>query len=123
MTILGLPSRVIRAAARLLVLSIAVSSTGLLLHGDAPHDSDCDPLVIVHDASQHRVTADAPSSTDHTGEHCAACHFARAFRSPQLAASGVPALSAGPRLAAASIRAPRLQLVPRLPVRAPPSLA
>ena len=52
------------------------------LHGGG-HDPDCDPAVLLHDASQHRVTA-ATSNQDVHADHCVACHL---FRSSRLGAT------------------------------------
>jgi hypothetical protein len=116
--VLGLSRRVLRVAARTLLLALSVMMLGPVVHG--AHDDQCDPVVVVHDASQHHVQAPASSSSA-PGDHCVACHFARASRGfASWEPSGLTAFAAGVlmyhhdgQLIAAPSSVP-------LPARAPP---
>ena len=121
--LLGLSPGLMRHTARLLLLALSVTTLGPALHG--VHDTDCDPLVIVHDESQHHFTA--ASSSDNggpPGEHCVACHFLRTSRGPvSWEPSGLHALTSGNllyhsdgQLVAAPAASPQ-------PARAPPAIA
>jgi hypothetical protein len=66
------------AVARTLIVLTAWLSVAPALHG-GDHDRDCDPAVLVHDASQHRISA-ASSGTDIHSDHCVACHLFRSSR-------------------------------------------
>lgn len=93
--VLGLSSGVLRGSARLLLLALSVTMLGPVLHG--VHDTDCDPLVVLHDARQHHFAAPTPND-DGTGssEHCVACHFLRTSRGPaSWELSGLQALLSG----------------------------
>ena len=116
---LGLSQRAMRASARALLVALSLGVFGPLLHG--AHAEQCDPVVVVHDASQHRVQAPAPDRSVPGGDHCVACHFARASRGPAAwEQSGVSVLADGVllfhhdgQLLTATSAAP-------LPARAPP---
>jgi hypothetical protein len=117
--VLGLRRRVLRLAARLLLFALSVTTFGPVVHG--AHDDQCDPVVVLHDASQHHVQAPLQDDAIPGGDHCVACHFARASRGPAAwEPSGLTALTAGVllyhhdgQLIAAPSAAP-------LPARAPP---
>jgi hypothetical protein len=91
-----------------------------LLHDDAD-DAICNPAVVVHDASAHRIGAAGTSLPD--PQHCVLCHALQSLR----------AISGSVRFAAPSVDAhlsatvafDRLAalLVSSRPARAPPSLA
>ena len=93
--LLGMPLGLLRASARLLLLALSVTTLGPVLHG--VHDADCDPIVVIHDESQHHFTAptsDAGGTAN--GEHCVACHFLRTSRGPvSWEPSGLHALRSG----------------------------
>ena len=79
--LLGLPSGLMRASARLLLLALSVTTLGPVLHG--VHDTDCEPVVIVHNESEHRFSAASPNvDSSAGGDHCVACHFLRTSRGP-----------------------------------------
>ncbi len=104
----------------LLVLSLA---TVEMPHAaGAHHDSDCDIVVVAHDASAHRVDA-GDLAQPARPEHCLACHWGRSFR-PGVESSALKA----PVLEATVAVAPDPSSIPsRAPVaqpslRAPPAL-
>ena len=119
--LLGLPSGLVRAAARLLVVALSVTTVGPVMH--ELHDAELQS-VVVHDESQHHFQA-APTAPDAPGtHHCVACHFVRTSHgAASWVAAGLAALAAGTRLVdsdgllvAAAFASPR-------PARAPPVLA
>jgi hypothetical protein len=70
-------------AVALVVLLVGVS-LGPLVHAGVGHDADCSPVIVVHDAVQHRIGAtpvDQEGLPD--GEHCLICHLFRSSRSSQ----------------------------------------
>lgn len=79
--LLGLPPRLLRATARLLVLAMSVGALGPMLHG--VHTEDCEPPFVVHDETAHHLQASLPDAFSPAGVgHCVACHFARSSRGP-----------------------------------------
>jgi hypothetical protein len=123
MTILCPAARLRGGLARLLVVALVVSSAAPLLHDEQRHDTDCDPVLIVHDASQHRIVADEPRQPVESGEHCSACHWARALRSLHLDVAGSPPRVAGTLLAWPTLTSRISRFDLRVPARAPPSVA
>jgi hypothetical protein len=104
-----------------LIVLTAWLSVAPALHGGG-HDQDCDPAVLFHDASQHRLTA-ASTRTDVTpGDHCVACHL---FRGSRHAASwrflpqGLDRRSLNVQIDTAAVST--REALP-LPARAPPAL-
>jgi hypothetical protein len=93
--VLGMSTGVLRASAQLLLLALSVATLGPVLHG--VHDTDCDPVVVLHDESQHHFAAATPDDGG-TGsaEHCVACHFLRTSRGPvSWEPNGLQALPSG----------------------------
>jgi hypothetical protein len=120
--LLGLSSTLIRATARILVLTLSVTTLGPVLHGS--HDEELQAPVGTHDESQHHLqAAHGLDQGPLDSEHCVACHFVRSSRGPvSWEPAGVVAFAPGPRLvqvdgvlAAAPAAAPT-------PSRAPPVL-
>lgn len=93
--VLGLSPWLLATSARALVLSLSVAALGPILHG--VHDDVCETAVVVHDESQHHIqSARTSESGPRDGDHCVACHFARASRGPVAwEPSGVAALADG----------------------------
>jgi hypothetical protein len=110
------------AVSQALIVLTAWLSVAPALHGGG-HDQDCDPAILFHDASNHRLTASSTGTDSAPGDHCVACHL---FRSSRHAASwrflpqGLDghSLDGQSDTAAITIRA----ALP-LPARAPPALA
>jgi hypothetical protein len=120
--ILGLSARLMRLAARTLLLSLSVATLGPVLHG--VHDDRCDEPLVAHGAGQHYMQAAGADATRASGEdHCVACHFARASRGPAaweptgltVLVDGVLLYHSDGQLVAAPFATPR-------PARAPPLL-
>jgi hypothetical protein len=85
-------------ASALIVLTASLS-LGPILHG-AGHDADCDPIVVVHDSSQHAFRSTEPAESDAlpSHDHCVTCHLFRISRlspeaSPVHATDSVRALA------------------------------
>lgn len=118
--LLGVPVPVLRLAARLLLVALTVTTVGPALHG--VHDTDCDPVVVLHDESQHHFAA-APQAADHPagGDHCVACHFLRTSRGPgSWEPSGLQILTSGNLLHDSDGRLDASRSVSPQPARAPP---
>jgi hypothetical protein len=92
------------------------------LHGGG-HDQDCDPAVLVHDASQHRLTAGAPVTDLGTGDHCVACHLLRSSRQAGAWRFIPQALDGGSLHLQINSDATATREALPLPARAPPVLA
>lgn len=107
---------------RLMVVVMAVVSLGPLVHHDPGHDPDCDPLLILHDESQHRFTSASAAGTPSPADHCAVCHWGRSFRGP-VRWTSLSAPHPDARLAVdhAVDRAPAAPPLPLVPARAPPT--
>src|SRR5688572_10950057 len=92
---LGLAPAVLRAGARLLVLTLSVVALGPMLHG--VHAEACDPAFVLHDEAEHHFQAAPADPTGFPGgEHCVACHFARSSRSPvSWVSTGLASLATG----------------------------
>jgi hypothetical protein len=120
--LLGIPASVLRVSARVLLVAMSVSALGPAAH--EIHEDDCEPIFVLHDESQHHVQSRTSPDDELPGDHCVACHFARASRGPvSWERTGLSALDAGVllyhsdgELRAAPSSAP-------LPARAPPALA
>jgi hypothetical protein len=122
-TLLGLSATVIRATARLLVLTLSVTTIGPMLHG--AHDEELQSPVGTHDESQHRLqAAHGPDRGPLESEHCVACHFVRTSRGPiSWEPAGLLAFAPGLRLVH---RDGALAVAPAAsptPSRGPPHLA
>jgi hypothetical protein len=102
---------------------VLVTSTAVpLVHTVDRHEVDAHgPVLVLHDAGQHRIAADPRANTDTAQEHCAACHLAGAFSPPGLESTGTPALRAGMQVAHGTTRVALSQLDLRVPARAPPA--
>jgi hypothetical protein len=118
--VLGLSQWVLLAAARALILSLSVAVLGPVLHG--AHDDVCDPGVAVHDESQHSMrSARTTDGGSPDGDHCVACHFARASRGPVAwEPTGVTALADGVLLYHSDGRLFAGPVAVPVPARAPP---
>jgi hypothetical protein len=78
-----------RITARALVVLTASLSLGPILHAGVGHDTDCDPVVVVHDPSQHAFASTRPAGGEAlpSHDHCVTCHLFRISRlSPEAAA-------------------------------------
>jgi hypothetical protein len=110
------------AASQALIVLTAWLTVAPALHGGG-HDQDCDPTVLLHDASQHHMSAGTSGTDVHPGDHCVACHL---FRSSRYVAAwrfipqtlDLASLAASVDDGGITARA----AVP-LPARAPPALA
>ena len=118
-TSLGLPQKIMRRTARLLLFALSVSTLGPMLHG--AHDPDLSPLIIAHDETQHHYqAATAPAARD--GDHCVACHFVRSSRGPvSWELTGLRAFSPGQLLFHSDGELVAAPSALPLPARAPPA--
>jgi hypothetical protein len=67
----------VRVSQALIVLTAWLSLVPVL-HGD---DWACNPPIVVHDSSQHQITAArSEANTPAGGDHCLACHLFRNSR-------------------------------------------
>ncbi len=108
--------------ASLLMASLVTTMLGPLVHADDGHDTDFS-AAIVHDASQHRLTAGSgQASTSAAEQHCVACHVVRLVREgPAVALVVQPfLLSADVSYHGTDHVLPRIS-GPPLPARAPPA--
>ena len=80
-----LSSQLRRLTASMLVVLTAGLSLGPMLHAGAGHDTDCDVVVVMHDASQHAFASARPATPDSlpSHEHCVTCHLFRISRLSQ----------------------------------------
>ena len=89
-----------------------------LLHDDRD-DAICNPAVVVHDATAHRIGAAAAALPD--SQHCVLCHTLQSLRAVS-AALRIASPTVDARLVAGtSAAAIRALLVSNRPARAPPS--
>ena len=121
--LLGLSPGLMRRTAHVLLLALSVTTLGPALHG--VHDTDCDPVVVVHDESQHHFAAAPRSDNGVTpGEHCVACHFHRTSRGPvSWVPTGLQALTSGNLLNHSAGRLVAAPAASPQPARAPPAIA
>jgi hypothetical protein len=121
-TPLGLPSWLVSATARVLVVALSVTTIGPVLH--EVHDEELQAVVVAHDESQHHFQA-APTAPQAAGSHhCVACHIVRSSHGPaSWVAAGLAAAAAGLRLADADGLIVAAAFASRRPARAPPVLA
>ena len=111
-----------RTVAATLLLSLA--TLGASLYSPHPadcHDADCGVILVAHDASAHRLTAN-PSAAGTQPLHCLVCHWARSFRpSIEVRFLTTPAATRGVTLHVESFTAAVTAPVAQPPLRAPPS--
>ncbi|MGE3274906.1 MAG: hypothetical protein AB7O67_07325 [Vicinamibacterales bacterium] len=109
-----------RLTVRLLVTALATVSIGPLLHAADGHDVEA--VLVIHDESQHHVSAEPHPDQVPVENHCIACHWVRVVRAPLgwdavdvfFLQPGVLLPDNAPLRASASSRLP-------LPARAPPA--
>jgi hypothetical protein len=120
---LGRPDRFRSLIASALVALQLGVSLGPVLHEGVGHDTDCEPILVLHDAGQHRIGA-ARASTDALpqGDHCVVCHLFRGSRSSD-SSSGVVQRDIETSLVACTDTAAALtpSIAVPLPARAPPA--
>ena len=120
--LLGIPAWLLRASARVLLVALSVTALGPLAHD--VHEDECEPVIVVHDESQHRIQAAPTDALDLLSDHCVACHFARSSRGPvSWERSGLAGLDRGNLLFHSDGALRAAPSVVPLPARAPPSLA
>lgn len=121
--LLGLSSTLIRATARVLVLTLSVTTLGPVLHG--AHDEELQAPVGTHDESQHHLqAAHTADQGPLEAEHCVACHFVRTSRGPvSWEPAGVVEFAAGTRIVHVDGALSAAPTASPTPSRAPPSLA
>ena len=78
--VLGLPAELVRAAARVLLVTLSVTSVGPVFH--EVHDEDFRADIVPHDESQHHFQAANADADPLDADHCVACHFVRSSRGP-----------------------------------------
>ncbi len=120
---LGVPDRLRPLIASALVALLVGVSLGPVVHEGVGHDTDCDPILVLHDAGQHRIGA-APATGDTLPQtdHCVVCHLFRSSRSSD-SSSGVVQRDVETSLVARTDTAAAVtppSAVP-LPARAPPA--
>lgn len=106
-----------------MVALLAMVSLGPAIHEGVGHDTDCEPVFVVHDAGEHRIGAAPVRETLPGDEHCVACHLFRNTRtepgstSPDHDVAVAPATRLGPdpftadgSLASVPARAPPARL-------------
>ena len=73
------PASIVRVGvAHALIVLTAWLSLVPVLHGD---DQACNPAIILHDSTQHQITAaGSDANTPTGGDHCLACHLFRSSR-------------------------------------------
>jgi hypothetical protein len=115
-----------RAWARTVAATLLVSLASLGMSLYAPHavdchDVDCGTILVAHDASAHRLTAD-PSAPETHPLHCLVCHWARSFRPrSEVRFLTAPAAQAGVVVHVEYVTAAVSAPVAQPPLRSPPS--
>lgn len=104
-----------------LLLLVATLGVSYAPHPEDCHDADCGTILVVHDASAHRVGASTSTADTHP-LHCLVCHWARSFR-PHISTTFVdtPAADAGIPLHFDLITVARNTQVAQPPLRSPPA--
>lgn len=112
-----------RERARTVAASVLVALAGLSLstalpHADDCHEGDCVRIVGTHSAESHHVGA--PSSHE-PHQHCAVCHWVRAFRHSATQTSGVVSITQyDVRVHVPVLAAPLVFPAAQPPLRSPP---
>jgi hypothetical protein len=116
---LGLPAELVRAATRLLLVTLSVTSVGPILH--EVHDEDFRADIVHHDESQHHIQAAKPGTDPLEADHCVACHFVRSSRGPaSWEPAGLDPLAAMARLFHSDATLTASASAGPTPARAPP---
>ena len=100
--------------ALLATMPVTVSS---LMHDDRD-DAICNPAVVVHDASAHRIEAAGAEQPD--GQHCVLCHALQSLRAVSAALRFAPPAIDARLVAGTSIVALNALIASTRPARAPP---
>ncbi len=110
------------ALAALALLSLGNMGASLLMgHPEDCHDAACGAVMVLHDASAHRIEA-ASSGSDGEPLHCLVCHFFRSFRPDTLGTFvPAPAIAAGVHLHVEIFTAAWIAPTPPPPLRSPPA--
>jgi hypothetical protein len=95
-------------------MPVTVSS---LLHDDSD-DAVCNPSVVVHDPSAHRIGAAASMLPD--AQHCVLCHALQSLRAVQAPVRFAPPSVDARLVACASAAVVHALIVSTRPARAPP---
>lgn len=120
--LLGIPAWLLHASARVLLVVLSVTALGPIAHG--VHADDCDPQFVLHDESQHPLSAPRSAPAGTPADHCVACHFARSSRGPLAwELTGLTPLDRGVLLYHGDGELRAAPSVAPLPARAPPVLA
>jgi len=112
----------VRIVAAALLASLASLGGSLYApHAVDCHDADCGTILVAHDASAHRLTADPGAAETHP-LHCLVCHWARSFRPTiEVRFLPAPAAQAGVVVHVQSIATGGGASVAQPPLRSPPS--
>ena len=115
-----------RAQARSVAATLLLSLATLGVSFYAPHPADCHDvacgaILVAHDASAHRLTAN-PSAAETHPRHCLVCHWARSFR-PRIEVRFLtaPAATPGVTIHVEYFTAAVTARVAQPPLRSPPS--
>jgi hypothetical protein len=117
---LGLSAGLVRAAARLLLLALSVTTLGPVLHG--VHDAELHAVFVPHNESDHQYQSASESAGGPLeAEHCVACHFVRTSRGAvSWEPTGLHPLATGHRLFHADGQLVAVLSAAPTPARAPP---
>jgi hypothetical protein len=116
---LGLPAELVRAAARVLLVTLSVTTVGPVFH--EVHDEDFRADIVPHDESQHHFQAANTQRGSLEGDHCVACHFVRSSRGPvSWEPAGLDPLAATARLFHSDATLVHAASAEPTPARAPP---
>src|SRR5438445_6929554 len=103
----------------LLVILGSVPVAVIALVHDAVDDPDCQPSLVLHDHSAHRIGA-ARTTTLPQSQHCVVCHWLQSLQTVLAATSHAIPSSDVHRLALSALPAGDRRAATDLPARAPP---
>jgi hypothetical protein len=106
-----------------LVALMTLVSFAPALHEGVGHDTDCEPIFVLHDAGQHRFAAPETRDALPGDDHCVACHLFRNSRTESSSASPQQTLAASEAQRLAAHAAASDCCFTPAPARAPPARA
>jgi hypothetical protein len=112
-------SRGLALFALLVITGSVPVSISALLHDGA--DDDCQPMVVLHDESAHRIGGSRGSAPSDS-QHCAVCHWLQSVQAPAASAFMAEPTADSHHLAVSALPLAGTDVLALVAARAPPGV-